>query len=136
MLGTYTLSSGYYDAYYGSAQRVRTKIAEDFKTAFDSVDLIVTPTSANVAFELGEKTANPWSMYLSDYFTVPMSLAGIPAISIPCGLSAASDGVGLHGGGLPIGLQITGPAFSENHLLGAAYALEQALGFAEGAARV
>ena len=87
MLGTYALSSGYYDAYYGRAQRVRTKIAEDFRTAFASVDLIVTPTSANVAFELGEKTADPWSMYLSDYFTVPMSLAGIPAISIPCGLS-------------------------------------------------
>jgi aspartyl-tRNA(Asn)/glutamyl-tRNA(Gln) amidotransferase subunit A len=136
MLGTYALSSGYYDAYYGSAQRVRTKIAEDFKTAFASVDLIVTPTSANVAFELGEKTANPWSMYLSDYFTVPMSLAGIPAISIPCGLSAASDGVGPHGGGLPVGLQIAGPAFSENRLLDAAFALEQALGFAEGAARV
>ena len=136
MLGTYALSSGYYDAYYGRAQRVRTKIAEDFETAFESVDLIVTPTSANVAFELGEKTANPWAMYLSDYFTVPMSLAGIPAISIPCGLSAESDGVGPHGGGLPVGLQIAGPAFSENRLLDAAYALEQALGFAEGAARV
>jgi aspartyl-tRNA(Asn)/glutamyl-tRNA(Gln) amidotransferase subunit A len=126
MLGTYALSSGYYDAYYGRAQRVRTKIAEDFKTAFESVDLILTPTSANVAFGLGEKTANPWSMYLSDYFTVPMSLAGIPAISIPCGLSE----------GLPVGLQIAGPAFSENKLLDASYALEQALGFEEGAARV
>jgi aspartyl-tRNA(Asn)/glutamyl-tRNA(Gln) amidotransferase subunit A len=145
MLGTYALSSGYYDAYYGSAQRVRTKIAEDFKTAFESVDLIVTPTSANVAFGLGEKTQNPWSMYLSDYFTVPMSLAGIPAISIPCGLGApggagAMGGVdgdtGVPVGGLPVGLQIAGPAFSENRLLDAAYALEQALGFAEGAARV
>ncbi len=126
MLGTYALSSGYYDAYYGRAQRVRTKISEDFKTAFQSVDLIVTPTSANVAFGLGEKTANPWSMYLSDYFTVPMSLAGIPAISIPCGLSD----------GLPVGLQIAGPAFSENKLLDASFALEQALGFEEGAARV
>ncbi|HEY2718052.1 MAG TPA: Asp-tRNA(Asn)/Glu-tRNA(Gln) amidotransferase subunit GatA [Solirubrobacteraceae bacterium] len=126
MLGTYALSAGYYDAYYGSAQRVRTKIAEDFKEAFASVDLIVTPTSANVAFGLGEKTADPWSMYLSDYFTVPMSLAGIPAISIPCGLS----------GGLPVGLQIAGPAFSENELLDASYALEQALGFEQGAARV
>jgi aspartyl-tRNA(Asn)/glutamyl-tRNA(Gln) amidotransferase subunit A len=126
MLGTYALSSGYYDAYYGRAQRVRTKIAEDFKTAFEQVDLILTPTSANVAFGLGEKTANPWSMYLSDYFTVPMSLAGIPAISIPCGLSE----------GLPVGLQIAGPAFSENRLLDASYALEQALGFEEGAARV
>jgi aspartyl-tRNA(Asn)/glutamyl-tRNA(Gln) amidotransferase subunit A len=145
MLGTYALSSGYYDAYYGSAQRVRTKIAEDFKTAFESVDLIVTPTSANVAFGLGEKTANPWAMYLSDYFTVPMSLAGIPAISIPCGLRVPGDdagagqpngGSGEFTGGLPVGLQIVGPAFSENRLLDAAYALEQALGFAEGAARV
>jgi aspartyl-tRNA(Asn)/glutamyl-tRNA(Gln) amidotransferase subunit A len=126
MLGTYALSSGYYDAYYGRAQRVRTKIAEDFKTAFERVDLILTPTSANVAFGLGEKTANPWSMYLSDYFTVPMSLAGIPAISIPCGLSD----------GLPVGLQIAGPAFSENRLLDASFALQQALGFEEGAARV
>jgi aspartyl-tRNA(Asn)/glutamyl-tRNA(Gln) amidotransferase subunit A len=126
MLGTYALSSGYYDAYYGRAQRVRTKIAEDFKLAFEQVDLILTPTSANVAFGLGEKTANPWSMYLSDYFTVPMSLAGIPAISIPCGLSE----------GLPVGLQIAGPAFSENRLLDASYALEQTLGFEEGAARV
>jgi aspartyl-tRNA(Asn)/glutamyl-tRNA(Gln) amidotransferase subunit A len=126
MLGTYALSSGYYDAYYGRAQRVRTKIAEDFKAAFGKVDLILTPTSANVAFGLGEKTANPWSMYLSDYFTVPMSLAGIPAISIPCGLSD----------GLPVGLQIAGPAFSENKLLDASFALEQALAFEEGAARV
>jgi aspartyl-tRNA(Asn)/glutamyl-tRNA(Gln) amidotransferase subunit A len=126
MLGTYALSSGYYDAYYARAQRVRTKISEDFRAAFQSVDLIVTPTSANVAFGLGEKTADPWSMYLSDYFTVPMSLAGIPAISIPCGLSD----------GLPVGLQIAGPAFSENKLLDASFAIEQALGFEEGAARV
>ncbi len=149
MLGTYALSSGYYDAYYGRAQRVRTKIADDFRTAFESVDLIVTPTSANVAFELGEKTANPWAMYLSDYFTVPMSLAGIPAISIPCGLSAPGAGAGSSpssedvgeasgsaAGGLPVGLQIAGPAFSENRLLDAAYALEQALGFDGGAGRV
>ncbi|HLB20739.1 MAG TPA: Asp-tRNA(Asn)/Glu-tRNA(Gln) amidotransferase subunit GatA [Solirubrobacteraceae bacterium] len=126
MLGTYALSSGYYDAYYARAQRVRTKIAEDFKVAFGSVDLIVTPTSANVAFGLGEKTADPWSMYLSDYFTVPMSLAGVPAISIPCGLSED----------LPVGLQLAGPAFSENRLLDASYALEQALGFDGSGARV
>jgi aspartyl-tRNA(Asn)/glutamyl-tRNA(Gln) amidotransferase subunit A len=126
MLGTYALSSGYYDAYYGRAQRVRTKIAEDFTTAFADVDFIVTPTSPTVAFKLGERTADPLSMYLSDYCTVPMSLAGIPALSIPCGLSA----------GLPVGLQIAGPAFSENRLLEAAYALEQALEFAEGSARV
>jgi aspartyl-tRNA(Asn)/glutamyl-tRNA(Gln) amidotransferase subunit A len=119
MLGTYALSSGYYDAYYGRAQRVRTKIAEDFRAAFGEVDFIVTPTTPEVAFRLGEKTADPWSMYLNDYFTVPMSLAGIPAISIPCGLSQ----------GLPVGLQIAGPAFSENRLLDAAHALERAIGF-------
>jgi aspartyl-tRNA(Asn)/glutamyl-tRNA(Gln) amidotransferase subunit A len=136
MLGTYALSSGYYDAYYGRAQRVRTKIAQDFKAVFGEVDLIVTPTSANVAFVLGEKTADPWSMYLSDFFTVPMSLAGIPAISIPCGLSAQDDGRGSRRGGLPVGLQIAGPAFSENRLLDAAHALEQAIGFAEGSAHV
>jgi aspartyl-tRNA(Asn)/glutamyl-tRNA(Gln) amidotransferase subunit A len=134
MLGTYALSSGYYDAYYGRAQRVRTKIAEDFRAAYEQVDLIVTPTSPGVAFALGEKTADPWAMYLSDYFTVPMSLAGIPAISIPCGLSGA--GLGPSGAGLPVGLQIAGPAFSENRLLDASYALERALGFDEGAARV
>ena len=88
MLGTYALSSGYYDAYYGRAQRVRTKIAEDFRTAFEQVDLIVTPTAPTVAFKLGEKTTDPLAMYLNDFCTVPMSLAGIPAISIPCGLSA------------------------------------------------
>ena len=136
MLGTYALSSGYYDAYYGRAQRVRTKIAEDFAAAFEQVDLIVTPTSANVAFELGAKTANPWSMYLSDYFTVPMSLAGIPAISIPCGLSGADEDLGPGGNGLPVGLQIAGPAFSENRLLDAARALERAVDFDGGAARV
>ncbi len=129
MLGTYALSSGYYDAYYGRAQRVRTKIAEDFRAAFESVDFIVTPTSANVAFGLGEKTSDPWSMYLSDYFTVPMPLAGIPAISLPCGLSGASEGLGPGGRGLPVGLQLAGPAFSENRLLDAAHAFEQAIGF-------
>jgi aspartyl-tRNA(Asn)/glutamyl-tRNA(Gln) amidotransferase subunit A len=126
MLGTYALSSGYYDAYYARAQRVRTKIAEDFRTAFAEVDLIVTPTSPSVAFKLGEKTADPWSMYLNDYCTVPMSLAGIPAISIPCGLSE----------GLPVGFQLAGPVFSENALLDAAHALEGALGFDGSPARV
>jgi aspartyl-tRNA(Asn)/glutamyl-tRNA(Gln) amidotransferase subunit A len=126
MLGTYALSSGYYDAYYGRAQRVRTKIAEDFRTAFEQVDLIVTPTAPTVAFELGEKTSDPLAMYLNDFCTVPMSLAGIPAISIPCGLSE----------GLPVGLQIAGPAFSENRLLDAGHALERALGFDGSKARV
>jgi aspartyl-tRNA(Asn)/glutamyl-tRNA(Gln) amidotransferase subunit A len=126
MLGTYALSSGYYDAYYGRAQRVRTKIAEDFSRAFEQVDFILTPTAPSVAFKLGEKTAEPLAMYLNDYCTVPMSLAGVPAISIPCGLSQ----------GLPVGLQIAGPAFSENRLLDAAHALEQAFGFDGSAARV
>ena len=125
MLGTYALSAGYYDAYYGRAQRVRTRIAEDFATAFETVDFIVTPTAPTVAFKLGEKTSDPLQMYLNDYCTVPMSLAGIPAISIPCGLSD----------GLPVGLQIAGPAFSENGLLDGAYALERALGFDGSPAR-
>ncbi len=126
MLGTYALSAGYYEAYYGRAQRVRTKIAEDFSAAFQSVDYIVSPTSPTVAFELGERTEDPLSMYLSDYCTVPMSLAGIPAISIPCRLS----------GGLPVGLQLAGPALSDNGLLDAAHALEQAIAFDARAARV
>ena len=99
MLGTYALSSGYYDAYYGTAQRVRTKIADDFRAAFEKVDFVVTPTSPTVAFKLGERTEDPLAMYLSDYFTVPMSLAGIPAISIPVGLAD----------GLPVGLPDRGP---------------------------
>jgi aspartyl-tRNA(Asn)/glutamyl-tRNA(Gln) amidotransferase subunit A len=125
MLGTYALSSGYYDAYYGRAQRVRTKIAEDFSKAFAELDLIATPTAPTIAFALGEKTGDPLAMYLNDYCTVPMSLAGIPAISIPCGLSD----------GLPVGLQLAGPAFSENKLLDAAHALERSFGFDGSAAR-
>ena len=127
MLGTYALSSGYYEAYYGRAQKVRTKIVEDFATAFEAVDLIVTPTSPTVAFELGARTADPLAMYLSDYFTVPMSLAGIPAISIPAGLAPPACG----GTELPVGLQIAAPAFAENALLDAAHALETAIGFDE-----
>jgi aspartyl-tRNA(Asn)/glutamyl-tRNA(Gln) amidotransferase subunit A len=119
MLGTYALSSGYYDAYYGRAQKVRTKIAEDFRAAFERFDFVVTPTSPTVAFPLGAKTDDPLSMYLNDYCTVPMPLAGIPALSIPNGLSD----------GLPTGFQIAGPAFSENRVLAAAHALEQAIGF-------
>jgi aspartyl-tRNA(Asn)/glutamyl-tRNA(Gln) amidotransferase subunit A len=119
MLGTFALSSGYYEAYYGRAQKVRTKIADDFRSAFERVDLIVTPTSPSVAFPLGAKTADPLAMYMNDYCTVPMPLAGIPAISIPSGMSE----------GLPVGLQLAGPAFSENKILDASYALEQALGF-------
>jgi len=121
MLGTYVLSSGYYDAYYGRAQRVRTKIADDFRQAFERVDLIVTPTSPTVAFGLGERTEDPLAMYLSDFCTVPMPLAGIPAISIPGGLSE----------GLPVGIQLAGPAFSENRILDAAHAIEGAIAFEE-----
>jgi aspartyl-tRNA(Asn)/glutamyl-tRNA(Gln) amidotransferase subunit A len=131
MLGTYALSSGYYEAYYGRAQRVRTKIADDFRAAFGSFDLLLTPTSPSVAFGLGERAADPLAMYMSDYCTVPMSLAGIPAVSIPCGLAEPPGG----GPRLPVGLQIAGPAFSESLILDAAHALEGALGFDAGAAR-
>ena len=125
MLGTYALSSGYYDQYYGTAQRVRTLIVQDFQSAFDEVDLIATPTTPGVAFELGAKTDDPWTMYLNDLFTVPMSLAGIPAISIPAGLASPAGG----GPELPVGLQIAAPAFGEQALLEAAHALEGAIGF-------
>ncbi|HTX32650.1 MAG TPA: Asp-tRNA(Asn)/Glu-tRNA(Gln) amidotransferase subunit GatA [Solirubrobacteraceae bacterium] len=125
MLGTYALSSGYYEAYYGAAQKVRTKISDDFRAAFERFDLIATPTSPWTAFELGAKTDDPLAMYLNDFCTVPMPLAGIPALSIPCGLSD----------GLPVGFQLAGPAFSENRLLEAAYALERAIAFDGSAAR-
>ena len=133
MLGTYALSSGYYDAFYGRAQRVRTKIAQDFERAFADFDFIVTPTSPTVAFELGSKTSDPLAMYLNDFCTVPMSLAGIPAISIPNGLGRP-DGAP-DGPGLPIGFQITGPAFSEGRILDCAHALEREIGFDGSAAR-
>ena len=125
MLGTYALSSGYYDAYYGRAQQVRTKVADDFRVAFERFDLLVTPTAPSVAFRLGEKVDDPLAMYLNDVCTVPMSLAGIPAISIPNGLSD----------GLPVGFQLCGPAFSENRLLTVAHVLEQAVAFDGSAAR-
>ena len=125
MLGTYALSSGYYDAYYGTALKVRTKIAQDFREAFDQVDFIVTPTSPWTAFALGSKSEDPLAMYLNDFCTVPMSLAGIPAISIPSGLA----------GGLPVGFQLAGPAFSEGRVLDAAFALERAIGFDGSAVR-
>jgi aspartyl-tRNA(Asn)/glutamyl-tRNA(Gln) amidotransferase subunit A len=127
MLGTYALSSGYYEAYYGRAQRVRTRIAADFATAFESVDFVVSPTSPSVAFGIGEKVEDPLAMYLNDYFTVPMPLAGIPAISIPAGLAQPAGG----GPSLPVGFQIAGPTFSEGGLLDAAFALERAIGFEE-----
>jgi aspartyl-tRNA(Asn)/glutamyl-tRNA(Gln) amidotransferase subunit A len=119
MLGTYALSSGYYDAYYGRAQKVRTLIARDFAQAWERFDFVVTPTAPGVAFELGAKLEDPLTMYLNDVCAVPMSLAGLPAISIPNGLSE----------GLPTGFQIAGPAFSESRILDAAHALERAIAF-------
>ncbi len=119
MLGTFALASGYYDQYYGRAQRVRTLIVREFEAAFQDVDLLASPTSPTVAFPLGDRTADPYAMYLADVCTIPVSLAGLPAISIPCGLSE----------GLPVGLQLAGPAFSENRLFDAAHALEKALAF-------
>jgi aspartyl-tRNA(Asn)/glutamyl-tRNA(Gln) amidotransferase subunit A len=131
MLGTYALSSGFYDAYYGRAQRVRTLIARDFAAAYERFDLLLTPTSPSVAFRLGERAADPLAMYMSDYCTVPMSLAGIPAISIPAGMAEPAGG----GPELPVGLQIAGPAFSESLLLDAAHAIEGAVGFDSSPAR-
>ncbi|HEX2128050.1 MAG TPA: Asp-tRNA(Asn)/Glu-tRNA(Gln) amidotransferase subunit GatA [Solirubrobacterales bacterium] len=125
MLGTYALSSGYYEAYYGQAQKVRTLIARDFANAFESFDFLVAPTSPSVAFELAAKTDDPWAMYMNDYCTVPMSLAGIPAVSIPSGLAEPAGG----GPELPVGFQIAGPAFSESRLLDAAFALERSIAF-------
>jgi aspartyl-tRNA(Asn)/glutamyl-tRNA(Gln) amidotransferase subunit A len=116
MLGTYVLSSGYYDAYYRKASQVRTLIKEDFAKAFNQCDVIITPTSPTPAFRLGEKMEDPLQMYLSDIFTISVNLAGVPAISIPCGFSK---------GGLPIGLQIIGRHCEEERIIQAAYAFEQ-----------
>jgi len=117
MIGTYALSAGYYEAYYAQAQRTRTLIRNDFARAFERFDFLISPTSPTVAFTVGERTADPLAMYLSDLCTIPVNLAGLPAVSIPAGFSA----------GLPVGLQIIGPHFSEKRLLGAAHALEQYL---------
>ena len=118
ILGTYVLSAGYYEAYYAKAQKVRTIIREDFKRAFDKVDVIITPTSPTTAFEIGEKIDDPLTMYLSDIYTTSANLAGIPAVSVPCGKDSK---------GLPIGLQIMGKPLSEGLILKVAYALEQSL---------
>jgi len=117
VLGAYALSAGYHDAYYLKALKVRTVVREDFERAFRAVDLILTPTSPTAAFKKGEKLLDPLEMYLSDVFTVSASLAGIPAISIPCGLSSQ---------GLPIGLQLLGKALDEETVLRAAYSYESA----------
>jgi aspartyl-tRNA(Asn)/glutamyl-tRNA(Gln) amidotransferase subunit A len=119
MLGTYALSSGYYDAYYAKAQRVRTVIKREHDAAFEQFDVLVSPTSPTVAFELGAKTENPLAMYLNDLLTIPSCMAGLPGLSIPCGLSE----------GLPVGLQLIGPQFAENTLFRVGHALEGALVF-------
>ncbi|MDP2167891.1 MAG: Asp-tRNA(Asn)/Glu-tRNA(Gln) amidotransferase subunit GatA [Thermodesulfovibrionales bacterium] len=122
MLGTYALSSGYYEAYYRKAQQVRTLIKRDFEEAFKTVDVIATPTAPEVAFQAGEKTEDPLKMYLSDIFTISVNLAGVPAISVPCGFASQEGGAA----SLPIGLQLIGKHFHEQTILQAAYAYEQA----------
>ena len=114
MLGTYALSAGYYDAYYGQAQKVRTIIRDEFRAALEQFDLLVSPTSPTVAFPIGARVDNPLAMYLSDVLAIPPNMAGLPGLSIPCGLSE----------GLPVGLQLIGPQFSENLLFRAGHALE------------
>jgi aspartyl-tRNA(Asn)/glutamyl-tRNA(Gln) amidotransferase subunit A len=115
LLGTYALSAGYYDAYYLRAQKVRTLIRQDFEKAFEKCDVIVTPTSPEVAFKVGAKTDDPLKMYLSDIFTISVNLAGICGVSIPCGFSQK----------LPVGLQIIGKAFDEETILRVAHAYEK-----------
>ncbi len=119
MLGTYALSAGYYDAFYGQAQKVRTIISNEFAAALERFDVLVSPTSPTVAFPLGARTENPVAMYLSDVLAIPPNMAGLPGLSIPCGLSE----------GLPVGLQLIGRQFSENLLFRTAHALEHAIGF-------
>ena len=120
MLGTYALSAGYYEAYYGQAQKVRTLIIRDYEKAFESFDVLVSPTSPTTAFRIGERADDPLAMYLSDVFTIPANLAGVPGISIPSGLDEAR---------LPVGLQVTAPVLGESLLLRVAHALERELAF-------
>jgi aspartyl-tRNA(Asn)/glutamyl-tRNA(Gln) amidotransferase subunit A len=119
MLGAYALSAGYYEAFYGQAQKVRTVIADEHRAAFEDFDVLVSPTSPTVAFPLGAKAQDPLAMYLSDLLTIPSCMAGLPGLNIPCGLSA----------GLPVGLQLVGPQFAENTLFRVGHALERALEF-------
>jgi aspartyl-tRNA(Asn)/glutamyl-tRNA(Gln) amidotransferase subunit A len=119
MLGTYALSAGYYDAYYGTAQKVRTVIKREHEALFERFDVLVSPTCATTAFRLGEKAQDPLAMYLTDVLTIPSNMAGLPGLSLPCGLAD----------GLPVGLQLIGPQFSENTLYRIAHALELELGF-------
>jgi aspartyl-tRNA(Asn)/glutamyl-tRNA(Gln) amidotransferase subunit A len=120
MIGTYALSSGYYDAYYGQAQKVRTLIARDFAKAFEQADVLVSPTSPFVAFGIGERVADPMAMYVHDLCTLPASLAGTPAISVPCGLSTEA------GPALPVGLQVMAPAMADDRCYRVAAAFEAA----------
>src|SRR5262249_30823469 len=119
MLGTYALSAGYYEAFYGQAQKGRTIIRREHAAAFERFDVLVSATSPTVAFRLGDRTQDPLAMYLSDLLTIPANMAGLPGLSIPCGLSE----------GLPVGLQLIGPQFSENVLFRIAAALEAEIGF-------
>jgi len=121
MLGTYVLSAGYYDAYYAKAQKARTLIARDYAKAFETCDLVLSPTSPSAAFPLGSRTKDPLAMYMADVFTLPPSLAGLPAINVPCGFDAVAPGIEL-----PVGLQLTGKAFDEEGVLAIAHAYEQA----------
>jgi aspartyl-tRNA(Asn)/glutamyl-tRNA(Gln) amidotransferase subunit A len=118
ILGTYALSSGYYDAYYGQAQKVRTLITRDFTRAFEQVDVLVSPTTPFVAFPFGSRTSDPYQMYLADLFTIPTNLYGGPAISVPCGLSE----------GLPVGFQVMAPTLADDRMYRVAAALESAVG--------
>jgi aspartyl-tRNA(Asn)/glutamyl-tRNA(Gln) amidotransferase subunit A len=120
MLGTYALSAGYYEAYYGQAQKVRTLIIRDYEAAFSDFDVLVSPTSPTTAFPIGAKVDDPLAMYLNDVFTIPANLSGMPAISIPSGLDEK---------GLPVGVQITAPVLREDVLLRTAFALEQVIAF-------
>ena len=122
ILGTYVLSSGYYDAYYKKAQKVRTIIKQEFAKLFEKYDLLLTPTSPTVAYEIGTKSNNPLEMYLADLCTVSVNIAGLPGISIPCGVDKA---------GLPIGLQLIGKPFGEETIIQAAYTYEQEVKFRE-----
>jgi aspartyl-tRNA(Asn)/glutamyl-tRNA(Gln) amidotransferase subunit A len=119
MLGTYALSAGYYDAYYGQAQKVRTLLVREHRDALAAYDMLATPTSPTVAFPVGDKAADPLAMYACDLLTIPSCLAGLPGLNVPCGLSE----------GLPVGLQLIGAQFGENALFRAGHALERALGF-------
>ncbi|HET9800201.1 MAG TPA: amidase family protein, partial [Chthoniobacterales bacterium] len=123
ILGTYVLSSGYYDAYYVRAQKVRALIRQDFVNAFERVDAIISPTSPEPAFKIGERTENPLAMYLADIFTATGNLAGICGISVPCGLAK------VNGSQLPIGLQILGKSLDEAHIFQIAHAYEQSTGW-------